>query len=93
MQSFTKDPDAVLDYTVDWSAWLQAGETITASQWITPDGITQGSGAQAPSNTTTTATVWLLAGTLGQTYIVTNRVTTSDGRVDDRSLRITISNQ
>ena len=26
--ALTKDPDAVLDYTFDWSAWLADGETI-----------------------------------------------------------------
>ena len=36
-----KDPDAVLDYGFDWSAWLEAGDTIVTSEWIVPEGITK----------------------------------------------------
>ena len=35
--TFTKDPDAVLDYSVDWSLWL-AGDTISSSEWLLDDG-------------------------------------------------------
>lgn len=31
--TFTKDPHAVLDYTVDWTRWL-AGDTIATSAWL-----------------------------------------------------------
>ena len=31
--TFTKDPDAVLDYSVDWSLWL-AGDQISSSEWM-----------------------------------------------------------
>ena len=35
--TFTKDPDAVLDYSVDWSLWL-AGDEISTSEWILEEG-------------------------------------------------------
>ena len=35
MSRFTKDPDATLDYKVDWSSWL-VDDTISGSQWIVP---------------------------------------------------------
>lgn len=78
------DPQAKLDYAVDWSAWLQSGETINASTWTVPAGITQST--PEPSNTATVATIWLTGGTIGQLYAVTNHITTSMGREDDRSL-------
>ncbi len=87
-----KDPDARLDWTTDWSAYLQEGETIASSAWAIdspPDASLQiGTGLYAPTNTTTTATVWLTGGTLYKTYYVRNRVTTSEGRIDDQSIQI-----
>ena len=93
MPTFVKDPQAMLDYQVDWSSWLAVGETITVSAWTGTTGLTVGSGAQAPSHTTTSATIWLSGGTLGQTYLVVNEITTSAGRVDDRTIGIVVRDQ
>lgn len=82
--TFVKDPDAVLDYTWDWSAWLASGETITSADVTVPTGIVKNS----DSHTTTTVTAWLSGGTDGTGYRVTCRVTTSQGRTDDRSITI-----
>ena len=79
-----KDPDAVLDWVWDWNEWLDEGETISTSTFIASVGITMDS----TSNTTKTATVWLSGGTAGQVYQVTNRIVTSAGRTDDRSITI-----
>lgn len=82
----TKDPDATLDYHVDWSAWLADGETIDTAAWTVAEGITEAS----TSATDTVATVWLSGGTDGQTYAATCRVTTTDGRIDDRTITIRV---
>ena len=82
----TKDPDAVLDYGFDWSDWLASGETISTSAWVVDTGIT----ADSDSNTTTITTVWLSGGTAGKVYRITNSITTSAGREDDRSLLIKV---
>lgn len=82
------DPQAKLDYAVDWSLWLQTGETITTSTWTVPTGITQA--MPNPSNTSTVATIWLTGGTVGTHYTVTNHIVTSMGREDDRSLFIRV---
>lgn len=87
--SFIKDPDANKDYGFDWIAenWLNDGETITASAWtITPSGLTKGT--EESSNSITK--VWLSGGTVGVTYAVTNKITTSDGRIEEKTLYITI---
>jgi hypothetical protein len=81
---YLKDPEGVLDFAWDWSKWLLAGETIQASDVIVPSGIT----LDSKSNTTTTATAWLKGGTAGTSYVVTNRITTNQGRTDDRSITI-----
>lgn len=88
IQSFNKDPQARKDYGFDWSAWLGT-DTITASTWTLPSGIT----SYAESNTTTVATVWLSGGTHGQDYLVTNQITTAGGRIEQRSLKIQVREQ
>lgn len=80
-QVFRKDPDAVLDYKIDWTDWL-SGDTISASSWAAEAGIT----IDSDTNDTTSATVWLSGGTAGQVYEVTNHITTASGRADDRTL-------
>jgi len=34
MSIFSKDPDAVLDYSFDWSAWLGGSETISSDKGL-----------------------------------------------------------
>ena len=63
--NWLKDPNASLDYTVDWSAWL-GSDTISAVTWTLETGITKA----AQSNTTTAATVWVSGGTAGREYTV-----------------------
>jgi hypothetical protein len=86
MAVYVKDKDAVLDYKVEWSTWLQVSETISTSTFTVPTGITKDS----QSNTTTTATVWLSGGAVGQEYAVINRITTNQGRTDDRTITIRV---
>jgi len=84
-QYFTKDPDAVLDYAIDWSRWL-GSDTIQTSTWTVPPGLTE----VTSSHTTTTATIWLSGGTAGETYTVTNRIVTAGGRTDERSIYLRV---
>jgi hypothetical protein len=86
VKQFTKDPSATLDYTIDWSNWLGT-DTISTSTWTVPNGLTK----ESDSNTTTTATVWLSGGTVGEIYTVTNHIVTTSGREDDRSIRIAMA--
>ena len=85
---FTKDPDAIMDYSVDWSDWLNAGDHINSSTWITASGITaSGSSVDAPGRITT---VRLQGGTVNGQYRVTNRITTNNGLQTDRSIYIVV---
>jgi hypothetical protein len=85
VDTFYKDPDAVLDYQIDWSTWL-GSDTISTSAWTVQSGLTKGS----DSKTDTTTTVWLSGGTAGQTYRVTNRIVTAGGRTDDRTFWVVV---
>jgi hypothetical protein len=81
---FTKDPDAVLDYQFDWSAWLDEGDSIASYELTIPTGITKDS----DSATGTAVTLWLSGGTDGEGYKITCHITTSAAREDDRSIYI-----
>ena len=84
-----KDPNAVLDYTVDWTAWLaEIADTIATRTIIVPSGIICDSSVITGANLKVTA--WLSGGTVGQTYQVTYRITTAGGRTEDRSFFVKI---
>jgi hypothetical protein len=82
---FVKDPDAILDYTVDWLNWL-CSDTIVTGTWVVPAGITRISN----SITTTTCSIWLSGGTNGMSYNLTNRIITTGGRNDDRTVSVMV---
>ncbi len=86
----TKDPQAVLDYTIDWlsDGWLLSGDTLSQSVWSADPGITiDSTSIDIPNGKTV---VWLSGGTVGHTYKVTNSITTTGGRKDDRTLEIVV---
>jgi len=89
VQAFRKDPNAVLDYAIDWSSWLATGETISTSDWTVPSGITKDSNEKDDTSTK----IWLSGGTDGQTYTIVNRITTSADRTDDRSFDVIVENR
>jgi hypothetical protein len=87
MIEFNKDPNAKLDYTLDWTDWLVTGDTVSTSVWTVPSGLT----AVSDSNTTTTTTIWLSGGTAGKFYTISNRITTLSGRIEDQSFQLRIN--
>jgi len=90
---FIKDPDAKLDYQVNWATWL-VSDTISTSDWIVPTGITEMDDPTHPTaNTTTTATIWLSGGTIGKQYEVVNRIVTAGGRTKDHTIIIRVEAQ
>jgi hypothetical protein len=89
MRTWSKDPNAVLDWAFDWSRWLSESETISSAVIEVEDGLTKDS----QSNTADTVTVWLSGGTLGVTYDVTCRITTNQGRTDERTIGIRVTDR
>lgn len=90
MATFTilKDPNATLDYYIDWTSWLSSGESIVTSTWTcTNTTIT------LPSTTnfgTATTTVWVASGIAGEVYNITNRIATSGTRTEERTIQFTV---
>jgi hypothetical protein len=77
---FTMGSDAVLDYTYDWSEWLEAGDMI-ASHTITASGITCDSSSVIAAGTKVLA--WFSAVTAGATAIC--HIVTVAGREEDQT--------
>ena len=79
-----KTPEASQPYTLDFSAWLAkegVGITLASASFTVASGITKVS----QTADTTTATVRLSGGALGQDYPILCAITLSDGRTDSRS--------
>lgn len=85
-----KDPGARLDYRIDWAADYLDEQIIVASVWTVephvPGGLVVAGHAFVPLATSVT----LSGGVAGVTYRLTNRVTLSDGQIDERSLSIRV---
>ncbi len=89
MTVFTKDPDAAVDYGVNWGLdYLQQDEIILTSSWSAVPADTLSLSSESNSGTETG--VFIAGGVTGHTYLLGNRITTSNGRTDERSLTIRI---
>lgn len=89
---YVKDPADVVDYKVNWLAdkdpVLSAGETIATATWTVPPGITKDS----DTKTTTTTTVWLSGGVVGERYDIACRITTNQQRTFERTFTVQVEN-
>lgn len=85
MTTYRKDPDDRLDYSVDWSEWLE-GDTIASSTWHVDSGLTVVSDAFS----TTVTTVLVSGGTANTEYKLVNRITTAGGLVKETSFKIRV---
>lgn len=86
---FVKAPEDILDFTWDWSTWLTQGDTISTFSFTAAEGLTIET-SPASTNTATTCTVWIGTGTAGQSYTVTNQITTAGGRTAQWTQNINI---
>lgn len=81
------DPAEKLDFGFDWSTdgWLGATDTVSASSWsVSPSGPTL-SGA---TNDTTSTMVYITGCTHGVIYSLTNQITTTVGRIGERTITL-----
>lgn len=93
MSAYLKDPGATIDYAIDWLGGYLDGQTIAGSGWsVEPEE--EGGLAVASSGFDLTRTAATIGGGVrGHVYRVTNRVTLSDGRVDERSLTLRVEDR
>lgn len=82
-----KDPNEILDYTLDWSARLGNEDHIVSSSWVsssTDVTMTQN------SFTDTTSVLWLSGGIARKSYKFTNTITTFKGRTMEQTVGLKI---
>ena len=90
IQTFRKDPNAVLDYVLDWGEnYLATGETISSVVWTVATGITKDS----DSKTDTTTTIWLSGGTALTSYTIACKIVTNQSRTDERTFTVQVENR
>jgi hypothetical protein len=99
-----KDPDARLDYSVDWSRFL-GSDTISAVAWFITDAagvktsVTSGATVNGltfdgGSNSSTVALGIFSAGTNNTSYVVTCQITFgTDSLVSERKIKLPIREQ
>jgi hypothetical protein len=82
----TKDPDEVLDYPFEWSAYLlPTTDTITSASFEALGVV-----VDSTANTTTTATAIVSGGVVGVSASVTCTINTAQGRIVQRSIFLKI---
>lgn len=89
MKTFEKDPEAVLDYKWDWTEWLGEDTIQTVLITVEAGDIV----IEEEISDSKTVTVWLSGGTINEPTIVTCRVTTAEGRTDERSARFYVKDR
>jgi hypothetical protein len=98
-----KDPDEILDYSVDWSRFLGTA-TISSVTWsvdnasnvktaITAGNTVNGIQNVSQTNTSTVATINLGLGTLNEEYKFYCRITDNTGSIAERVIKIRIKEQ
>ena len=91
MNTYVKDPDARLDFAIDWTPFLGT-DTIDTVEWLdpTPDTdpplVVEDEGLDG-----NTHVAYVSGGKLNRAYRVTSRVTTAEGRIQDETITIVIT--
>lgn len=87
---FVQTPDEVKRYTIDYSDWLDTGETITAVTSEVDNVTTPPMAVTDTEFTDTTVTFFVGGGTDGEKYDVIIRADTSTGQVVDEWIMIAV---
>lgn len=85
MSYYLKDPQSRVDYAIEWTGYVD-GQVVAASEWAVDPAEPGGIAVDAAGHDLTRAAATLSGGVPGHVYQVTNRVTLSDGRIDERSI-------
>lgn len=75
-----KNPDAIQDYMVDWSADLTTDETLFSATWIFPDDIVKETSPPEAIAEGNKCVVWISGGVHGKIYRIELHVVTDQGR-------------
>lgn len=85
--TITKDPDATLDYSWDWTAWLALISDTIASHVITPETPLV---VASHSDDGKIVTAYVSGGSAGMTHSLACKIMTVGGRIDERTVYLKI---
>ena len=86
MTLLLKDPQAVLDYLVDWGVEYLGSDALARSSWSVSPVEPNGAEVVSSAFDHLTSTVQIGGGVPGNVYRLTNSVMTACGREDCRSI-------
>lgn len=86
MTLLLKDPDAVLDYAVDWGAEYLGSDQLATSEWSVDPVEPAGVSIETSSFDATISKVKAAGGVPGRIYRLVNQVVLGSGRIDTRSI-------
>lgn len=85
--NFSKQPAEVVDYDIDYSEWLTAGDNVqSAVVDVSPSGLTVDSVFVNDPR----VKIWLAGGTHGTQYKLSVTTTTADGRIKQDEFRVRV---
>ena len=90
MSLLLKDPDAELDYAVDWGAEYLGEDSLAESEWEVTPAEAGGVTIIASDFDLLVATVKAGGGIAGRVYQLTNRVVLASGLIDNRSITLRV---
>jgi hypothetical protein len=90
MTLLLKDPEAMLDYSIDWGADYLTGDVLTESSWTVGPAEAGGVSIISSRFDLLTSTVEVGGGRAGRIYRLTNHVVTAEGREDSRSIMLRV---
>lgn len=86
--TFVQQPNERLDYDIDFSEWIAAGDLVVSATSTADAGIV----IELPivDGTGKIVKQWVSGGTSGTTYKVQVRATTDDGRIKEAEFRVKV---
>ena len=86
------DPDEKLDYTCDWTTFLDDGgspsDTISTSTWSITDAGSPAPTLSGGTESDGVATIFVEGCTLGEVYRLSNKIVTVQGRTAERTITL-----
>jgi len=86
----TKDPDSVLDYSIDWSDWLPTGDTITSATMTQESTHTANLTVGSATILDGVVSSQISGGAVGNVYVIKNTIVTNEGLTDVRRFKIRV---
>ena len=90
MTLLLKDPEATLDYSVDWGAEYLSGDVLVESGWTVSPAEPGGLSIVGTHFDLLRASAEVQGGIAGRIYRLTNHVVTAEGRSDSRSILVRV---